>query len=134
MFLFQIPSCIVEHILRIEMERGHKTHTQKIDIPTHTQGGRLFTEEGKEKHSWSLLLDCSSNLHHYQSRKLLPHCVYVLDIYNMTCYNHVFSTEVLGNLFFQCLALDYSYTRYAKVLKMPFRCSVLLWESSFWAK
>lgn len=83
---------IVEYILKIETERKDVTikQTNKQKIPKKQTrfwgffflyGARLSTEEGKEKPSWSLLLNRGSNLHHYQSRKLLPHHVCVHDIY-----------------------------------------------------
>jgi len=96
-------------------------------------GGRCYTEEYKEKHSQSLLLDHSSNLHHYQSRKLLAHRVSVHDIYLLFIIMFSVLRYWVISPFHVWLHYNhsYSYTPCARVLKMPFRSSVLLWGILF---
>lgn len=92
--------------------------------------GRCCTEECKEKHSQSLLLDCSSNLHHYQSRKLLAHRITAHDIYLLFIIMFsVLRYWVISPL--PCMPCGYSYTRCDRGLKMPFKSSVLLWGILF---
>lgn len=94
-------------------------------------GCRLSTEEGKEKPSRSLLLHCSSNLHHHQSRQLLLCHVCVHDIYLLViimfsvlrCW--VINPSSVWHLIIVILAMPRHWRCYSDV---PFSCEGALCE------